>query len=161
MTDAKIDIATVQELVGRWWLNYDEGEFEVLTGLLTDDVHFSCRTDTGITDYEEFVRADIQGCGDVMAWQRQHRLDSPYPLRHNGTNVHVVERRANEADFRSYIYVTQIVDGVSNLSTGIVTGTVRLEGDDLRIAALHVVLDTMTSTPLRDHRASATAEVSG
>jgi hypothetical protein len=161
MTDAKIDIATVQELVGRWWLNYDEGEFEVLTGLLTDDVHFSCRTDTGMTDYEEFVRADIQGCGHVMAWQRQHRLDSPYPLRHNGTNVHVVERRANEADFRSYIYVTQIVDGVSNLSTGIVTGTVRLEGDDLRIAALHVVLDTMTSTPLRDHRASATAEVSG
>ena len=47
MTDATIDIATVQELVGRWWLNYDEGEFEVLTGLLTDDVHFSCRTDTG------------------------------------------------------------------------------------------------------------------
>ena len=60
MTDATIDIATVQELVGRWWLNYDEGEFDVLTGLLTDDVHFSCRTDTGMTDYEEFVRADIR-----------------------------------------------------------------------------------------------------
>ena len=161
MTDATINIATVQELVGRWWLNYDEGDFDVLTGLLTDDIHFSCRTDTGETDYEEFVRADIHGRGDVMAWQTQHRLDSPYPLRHNGTNVHVVERRANEADFRSYIYVTQIVEGVSNLSTGIVTGTVRREGADLRIAALHVVLDTMTSTPLRDQRASATAEVSG
>jgi SnoaL-like domain len=76
MTDATIDIATVHELVGRWWLNYDEGEFEVLTRLLTDDAHFSCRTDTGTTDYEEFVRADIQGRGDVMAWQTQHRLDS-------------------------------------------------------------------------------------
>jgi hypothetical protein len=161
MTDATIDIATVQELVGRWWLNYDEGEFEILTGLLTDDVHFSCRTDTGTTDYEEFVRADIHGRGDVMTWQTEHRLDSPYPLRHNGTNVHVVARRAHEADFRSYIFVTQIVDGVSNLSTGIVTGTVRREGADLRIAALHVVLDTMTSTPLRDQRAPAKAEVSG
>ena len=159
MTGA-IDVATVQELVGRWWLNYDEGDFEVLTGLLTDDVHFSCRTDTGETDYEEFVRADIAGRSDVMAWQREHRLDSPYPLRHNGTNVHVVGRRGDEADFRSYIYVTQIVDGVSNLSTGIVTGTVRREGEDLRIAALQVVLDTMTSTPLRDHRAAATAEAS-
>jgi SnoaL-like protein len=159
VTDA-IDVARVQELVGRWWLSYDEGEFEILTSLLTDDVHFSCRTDTGKTDYEEFVRADLRGCTEMMAWQRQHRLDSPYPLRHNGTNVHIVERRKGEADFRSYIYVTQIVEGVSNLSTGIVTGTVRQEGDDLRLAALHVVLDTMTSTPLRDHRAPAIAEAS-
>ena len=91
------------------------------------------------------------GRDDVMAWQTQHRLDSPYPLRHNGTNVHIVERRGNEADFRSYIYVTQIVDGVSNLSTGIVTGTVRREGDDLQIAALHVVSrhDDLEA-PLRD-----------
>src|SRR4029453_16070426 len=101
-----------------------------------------------------------RGCTEMMAWQRQHRLDSPYPLRHNGTNVHIVERRDSEADFRSYIYATQIVEGVSNLSTGIVTGTVRQGGDDLRLAALHVVLDTMTSTPLRDHRAPAIAEAS-
>ena len=145
-----IDIAAVVELVGRWWLSYDEGEFEVLTTLLTDDARFTCRTDTGTTDYEEFVRADIVGRDDIMAWQRQHRLDSPYPLRHNGTNVHVVARRDNEADYRSYIFVTQITDGVSNLSTAIVTGTVRREGDELRIAALHVVLDTMISKPLRE-----------
>jgi len=160
MTDATIDIATVQELVGRWWLNYDEGEFEVLTGLLTDDVHFSCRTDTGTTDYEEFVRADFHGRDAVMAWQREHRLDSPYPLRHNGTNVHIVDRRGNEADFSSYIYVTQIEEGVSNLSTARVDGTVRRDADELRLSALHVVLDTMTSQPLRDQRAPDAAEMS-
>jgi len=144
-------IAEVLELIGRWWWNYDEAHFDVLTGLLTDDAHFTCRTDTGTTDYEEFVNADISGRDDVMAWQREHRLDSPYPLRHNGTDVHITERRGDEADFASYIFVTQIVDGgVSNLSTAIVRGTVRREGDALRLAALHVALDTETSVTMRE-----------
>jgi SnoaL-like domain len=162
MTSAMTEIAisAVHELVGRWWFNYDEGHFDVLTSLLTDDVHFRCRTDTGMTDYEEFVRADFHGRDDMMAWQREHRLDSPYPLRHNGTNIHIVSSRGDEADFSSYIFVTQIVDGVSNLSTGIVNGTVRRDGDRLRLAALHVVLDTMTSTPLREQPERLTAEVS-
>ena len=108
-------------------------------------MHFTCRTDTGTTDYEEFVRADVRGRDAVMAWQIDHRRNSPYPLRHNGTNVHLVGRRGDEADFASYILVTQIVEGVSPLSTAIVTGTVRVEDGALRIAALHVVLDTMTS----------------
>ena len=53
--------------------------------------------------------------------------------------------RGEEADFASYIFVTQIVDGVSPLSTAIVNGTVRVEDGALRIAALHVVLDTEDS----------------
>ena len=130
----------------------------MLTRLLTEDVHFTCRTDTGATDYEEFVRSDLPGRDAVMAWQREHRLDSPYPLRHNGTNVHLVDRGEREASFCSYIFVTQIVDGVSNLSTALVEGTVRREGDELLLAALHVVLDTMTSTPLREQLASTSKE---
>jgi SnoaL-like domain len=146
-----IPAAEVLELVGRWWWNYDEAQFDVLTDLLTDDAQFTCRTDTGKTDYEEFVNADISGRDDVMAWQREHRLDSPYPLRHNGTDVHITERRNNEADFASYIFVTQIVDGaVSNLSTAIVRGTVRHDDGTLRLAALHVTLDTQNSTTLRE-----------
>jgi len=155
-----IDAAAMQELVGRWWVNYDEGRFDELTRPLADDVHFTCRTDTGATDYEEFVRCDLIGRDAVMAWQRQHRLDSPYPLRHNSTNVHVVDRRGDEASFCSYIFVTQIAGGVSNLSTGLVEGAVRREGEELRLAALHVVLDTMTSTPLREQLARATTEAS-
>ena len=46
-----IEAGAVQDLVARWWWNYDEGNFEVLQSLLTDDVHFSCRTDTGIDDH--------------------------------------------------------------------------------------------------------------
>ncbi len=140
-----IDGAAVHELLGRWWFNYDEGNFDVLAGLLTDDVHFTCRTDTGTTDYEEFVRSDLRGRAEVMAWQTDHRSNSPYPLRHNAANVHVVEDRGDEATFASYIFVTQIVEGVAPLSTGIVTGTVRAELDGVRIAELNVVLDTMAS----------------
>jgi hypothetical protein len=140
-----IGVAEVQELLGRWWWNYDEGHFDVLSTLLTADVHFSCRTDSGATDYEEFVRADHRGRDAVMAWQTDHRMHSPYPLRHNGTNVHIVERDGDEARFASYIFVSQIVGGVAPLSTGIVNGRVRREGDHLLLAELEVVLDTIES----------------
>jgi hypothetical protein len=141
----RIDGAAVHELLGRWWFNYDEGNFDVLAELLTDDAHFTCRTDTGTTDYEAFVRSDLSGRAEIMAWQTDHRRHSPYPLRHNAANVHVVDDRGDEATFASYIFVTQIVEGVAPLSTGIVTGTVRSDRDGLRIAELNVVLDTMTS----------------
>ena len=140
-----IEPSALQDLVARWWWNYDEGNFQVLTALLTDDVHFSCRTDTGTTDYEEFVRADHTGRDAVMEWQTEHRMQSPYPLRHNGSNVHIVEQQESEATFTSYIFVSQIVGGVSPLSTGIVNGTVRLDDGVLRIAEVEVVLDTMDS----------------
>ena len=140
-----IEPAAVQDVIARWWWNYDEGNFDVLTSLLTDDVHFSCRTDTGTTDYEEFVRADHTGRDEVMAWQTDHRLNSPYPLRHNGTNVHLTGQQGDEASFSSYIFVSQIVGGVAPLSTAIVNGKVRRDGDGLLLAELEVVLDTMDS----------------
>jgi hypothetical protein len=134
------------ELLGRWWWHYDAGDFDVLPALLAGDVHFTCRTDTGATVYEDFVRADVRGRDDVAAWQTEHRRQSPHPLRHNATNVHVTAQREGEADYASYLFVTHIVDGaVANLSTGLVTGTVREEDGALRIAALHVVLDTQDS----------------
>lgn len=145
-----IDSAAVCELVGRWWFNYDEGHFDVLASLLTDDVHFTCRTDTGTTDYEDFVRADYRGRDSVMAWQTDHRLHSPYPLRHMGQNIHLTERRGDEASFSSYIFVTQITSGVTNLSTAIVTGSVREESGALKLSSLHVALDTQTSAPFKD-----------
>ena len=140
-----IEPAELQNLIARWWWNYDEGNFDVLTSLLTEDAHFSCRTDTGTTDYEEFVCADHTGRDAVMAWQTDHRRNSPYPLRHNGTNVHIVEQGDDEARFSSYIYVSQIVGGVSPLSTAIVNGRVRRESGSLRLAELEVVLDTSDS----------------
>jgi hypothetical protein len=146
-----IEPAAIQNLVSGWWWNYDQGNFDVLASLLASDMHFSCRTDTGTTDYEEFVRADITGRDAVMEWQTDHRINSPYPLRHNAANIHVVEQRDDESTFASYIFVTQIVDGaVANLSSAIVNGGVRIEDDALKLARLEVVLDTMESVTFRD-----------
>jgi len=141
-----IDPAEVVDVVGRWWWNYDEGNFGVLRELLTDDVHFTCRTDSGETDFEEFVRADVRGREPVMAWQIPHRTNSPYPLRHNATNVHITEHRGEEVSFASYIHVTHIVAGkVANLSSGIVFGAARRCGSAVCLSGLHVILDTTTS----------------
>jgi hypothetical protein len=141
-----IDASAVQNLVQSWWFDYDQGNFDAWAEYFTADAHFSCRTDTGKTEFEEFVRADLNGRDEVLEWQIDHRKNSPYPLRHNGTNIHVTQSSATEADFRSYIFVTQIVGGaVSNLSSALVLGKARVEGGRLCLADLRVVLDTMDS----------------
>jgi len=149
-----IDPSALADLLARWWFNYDEGQFDVLTGLLTDDVHFTCRTDTDTVSWAEFARADLSGRDAVMAWQTDHRRNSPYPLRHHGTNVHIVEQGGDEATFASYIYVTQVLNEAPvNLPCGIVRGAVKQEADGLRISELSVVLDTMTSAVFSTVRA--------
>jgi hypothetical protein len=144
-----IQPADLQDLMGAWWFHYDEGDFDALTTMLTEDCHFTVRTDTDTVAWAEFARADVQGRDAVMGWQTQHRLDSPYPLRHHGSNLHIVEGGETEASFASYIHVTHVVDEMpAGIPGGIVRGRVRAEPDGLRLAALHVVLDTMTSQPL-------------
>jgi SnoaL-like protein len=141
-----IESAAVADLLAKWWFNYDEGHFDVLDGLLTEDVHFTCRTDTDSVAWAEFARADMSGRDTVMHWQTEHRRASPYPLRHHGTNVHIVEQSDEEATFASYIHVTQIVNELpASIPGGIVRGTVRRDRGELRIAEMAVVLDTMTS----------------
>jgi hypothetical protein len=141
-----IDASAVQNLMQSWWYDYDQGNFDAWPEYFTSDAHFSCRSDTGKTDYEEFINADVKGKDDVLAWQIDHRKNSPYPLRHNATNVHLSAAAGAGAEFRSYIFVTQIVGGgVSNLSSGVLIGSVREEGGALRIAELRVILDTMDS----------------
>ena len=75
-----------------------------------------------------------------------------YPLRHIASNVHLTATRSGEADFRSYLFETQIVDGaVSNVSSGVVVGTVRADdGGAPRFADLRVVLDFTDSVTFTD-----------
>jgi len=144
-----ISSADVQGLLNHWWFAYDNALFDEWNDMWTSDAHFSCRSDTGKTAFEEFVTADAQGLDAVLAWQTDHRLHSPHPLRHGGENIHVTSATAEGADFRSYIRVSQIVGGqVSNLSTGIAHGRVAVEDGRLKIADLNVVLDTEDSTVL-------------
>jgi hypothetical protein len=102
-----IDIQTVQNLIASWWFDYDQGNFEVWPKYFTVDAHFSCRTDSGAAPYEELLKTDLHGRDRLVAWQLAHRRGGPYPLRHNGTNVHVGSAGETESTFRSYIFVTQ------------------------------------------------------
>jgi hypothetical protein len=150
-----ISLTDVQGLIAHWWYAYDQGEFDTLATLLTEDVHFRCESDTGQTGYEEFIRCDRRGRRSVMQWQIDHRRAGPFPLRHNGTNIHLTGAADGGTDFASYIFVSQIAAGnVSPLSTGRVTGTVRREGGRLAFAALNVTLDTADSVTLTEHLGS-------
>lgn len=137
-----MDRFALHELVGMWWVNYDEGNFDVLSSVVTDDVSFTCRTDTGDHPYESFIAATANGRRELDDHHRPHRAASPYPLRHNASNIHVTAERTGEVDLRTYLLVTDIVDAKpSPLSSGIVDFTIRQTPDGLRIAGLHVVLD--------------------
>ncbi len=153
-----IEAAHVQDLISRWWFAYDQADFAQLSELLTADARFVCRTDTGQTEFEEFVRADVSGRDAVMAWQTPHRMGSPDPLRHNGSNIHLTSQDGDEADFASYIFVTHNVGGFpAPLSSAVVTGTVRMEDGALRIALMTVVLDTEDSVPLSERSGAVQA----
>jgi hypothetical protein len=132
------ELSAVQNLVASWWFDYDRAACDVFGDYFTADARFTCRSDSGATAFEEFATADVSGHDALVAWQVEHRRSSPFPLRHNATNVHLV----SPDEFRSYLFVTQIVGGaVSNLSSGTCTGRVAEEGARLRFAELHVVLD--------------------
>lgn len=146
-----ITVADAQELLSRWWHLYDEGRMDELAELFTADAEFHCRSDSGATPYEEFVTAHLSGREEVMAWQRQHRADSPYPLRHHGTNFVVTERSEGRARFSSYLFVTQVENVVPvGVSSAVVSGTIRVEGGELRLSEMHLVLDMTDSVAFKD-----------
>lgn len=157
-SDVSLTIGLVEAcgLIGRWWFSYDEGDFDDLSSMLAEDVRFITRTDTGTSAIEEYVRCDVEGRDQVIAWLIDHRAWSPYPLRHCCSNLHLTGARKREVDVASYLFVTQIRDLVPDpISTAICSGTVRREEDRVRIARLEVRLDTMTSVEFRDRSATA------
>ena len=145
------DAFAAHELIHRWWFNYDEGNLAVLEGLLADECHTSSRTELGVHPHEEFIRSDCHGRAAAMAWKREHRMRSPYPLRHHATNVHVVAVRGDELDIDSYLLVTQVADRRPfALSSGVVHWTlVRLEAG-YRVLRQEVVLDSIESAPFTE-----------
>ena len=145
------DRFAAHETVNRYWFNYDEGHLDVCERLLTEDCHLSSRTELGNHPFEEFIRSDTRGRAEAIAWTREHRRNSPYPLRHHAANLHVVAERGDEIDLESYLFVTQIVDRrPSTLSSGIVHLTLVLGPDGYRIRRKDVVLDSIESVPFHE-----------
>ena len=145
------DRMAIHELIHRWWVNYDEGHLDVLEELLTDDCRTSSRTELGVHPHEQFIASDNIGRDAVMAWKKDHRRHSPYPLRHNALNVHVIAERGDEVDVESYLFVTQIVGRTpTTLSSGFVHWTVRRTADGYRVKEQHTVLDSIESAPFHE-----------
>ena len=83
-----------------------------------------------------------------MAWTKDHRRHSPYPLRHNATTVHVTAERGDEIDLDSYLLVTQITERrPTPLSSGLVHWTLVRTPDGYRVVRQEVVLDSIESAP--------------
>ena len=144
------DRFAAHELVHRYWFNYDEGNLDLLETFWTEDCHITSRTDTGDHPFESFIAADARG-PDAVAWTKDHRQHSPYPLRHNATNIHVTAERSDELDIESYLFVTQIIDGKpSALSSGIARFTLVRTADGYRVRRQEVVLDFIESAPFED-----------
>ena len=160
MNESTLTPGTVSALLAAWWFHYDEWNPAELRALMADDIAFTCASDTGATDYEDFIRVDVRGADDVMAWKDDHRRNSPYPLRHNGTNVLVTGVADGEVEFASYIFVTKIVAGKPfNVSSGVVRGSIRATEAGPVFSAVHVVLDTQESVRYADHFVGASTPV--
>jgi hypothetical protein len=145
------DRLAVHEFIHRWWVNYDEGRLDVLESVLAEDCHTSSRTELGIHPHEQFIASDNRGREATMAWKKEHRRHSPYPLRHHAANVFVTDERGDEVDVESYLFVTQIVDHKpSTLSSGFVHWTLVRTPDGYRVKAQHTVLDSIESQPFLD-----------
>ncbi|UDY34910.1 nuclear transport factor 2 family protein [Dermatobacter hominis] len=153
MASSDISFAEAEELVGRWWFLYDEGRIESFEAIFTSDAVFTVGVDDPTVAWAEFATAEASGRDAIVAWQTEHRLDSPAPLRHHSSNFHRTGTDGDGVTFASYILVNHVVDEMpAMLPSGVVTGTVRREDGELKIARLDVVLDTRASTPLREQR---------
>ena len=145
------DRFAAHEFVHRWWFHYDEGYLDALHTWVAEDCHLRSRTERGDHPYEQFIASDSQGRDVAMAWTKDHRAHSPYPLRHHAMNIFVSAERGDELDLESYLFVTQIRENKpSALSSGIVHWTLRRGADGYVLVAQDVVLDSIESVAFED-----------
>jgi hypothetical protein len=140
------DHFAVQEFIQRYWFHYDEGHLDVLRTYLADDCRLISRTELGTHPFESFIASDNVGIETAMAWTKDHREHSPYPLRHMALNVWVRDERGDEIDVESYLFVTQVIDmKPSPLSSGLVHWTLRRVDNNYEVVSQDVVLDSIES----------------
>ena len=84
-----------------------------------------------------------------MAWQTDHRVHSPYPLRHNGTNVHIVEQPATRRGSPPTSSCRRSSTVCRRSRPRSSTGACDARVSRCCLAELEVVLDTMDSDAVR------------
>jgi hypothetical protein len=144
--------AEARALLSRWWIAYDEADFEAWPALVAAEITFSSRSDSGAAPNEAQLAGRAEGAQEFLAWQKQHRLLGPFPLRHQVTNFFLASEGGDgRVEYRSTLMVTKVGEsGIVLMSSGSVSGSVVLRDGSYRLAGLHVVLDKTPSRPLRE-----------
>ena len=151
-----ISLAELQEFIAEFWFHYDEAHYDELAARYADDIHYSSRSDTGASPFEDLLTADLHGRDEVMEWLTDHRKQSPYPLRHHGTNIFRTGTEGGVTNARFYIFVNQITNYVPfAVSSGIVDVGVRRGPNGLQFTKMEVVLDTSNSVLLSEMSADS------
>lgn len=146
-----ISLAELQEFIAEFWFHYDEAHYDQLAARYAEDIHYSSRSDTGASPFEELLTADVHGRDDAIAWLIEHRNASPYPLRHNAINIFRTRTSGDVTSARFYLLVSHIANSVPFVnSTAVVDVEVVRGPAGLQFTKMEVVLDTRESVLLSE-----------
>lgn len=155
---SEISLSDVQEFIGEFWYHYDSGHYEQIARCFSDDAHYISRSESGNSPFEEVLAADLRGRDQIISWLTEHRETSPYPLRHNGTNIHRTGTEGAVTHVRSYIFVTQVANHVPfAVSSGVLETDVKWGPSGLMFTKFDLIMDTDNSVSLAEFKAAADA----
>ncbi|MCV7303618.1 nuclear transport factor 2 family protein [Mycobacterium barrassiae] len=153
-----ITLSELSEFIAGFWYHYDEAHRDELAAAFAEDVRYISRSDSGASPFEELMSPELTGRESVMEWMWQHRQDSPYPLRHHGTNIHRTGTDGDTVRARFYIFVNQIANYVPfAVSSGVANVAVRRGAKGLEFTEMEVILDTTNSVNLSELTADSAA----
>ena len=146
-----IPLSDIQEFFAAFWFHYDSGHYEELTVRFAEDATYISRSESGTSPFEEILAAHLTGRDEIIAWLTEHREGSPYPLRHNGTNIHRTGMDGDVTAVRSYIFVTQVVNHVPfAVSSGVLETAIRRGSQGLEFTRFDLIMDTDNSVPFAE-----------
>lgn len=156
----EISLTELQDFIAHFWYDYDEANYREMAAAFAADVHYISRSDSGASPFEELMSPELHGRDAVMEWLSDHREQSPYPLRHHGTNIFRTGIEGDVTNARFYIFVNQIANFVPfAVSSGVADVGVRRGANGLEFTKMEVILDTTNSVLLAERSTeSATAD---
>lgn len=153
---AELSLSEIQEFFGAFWYHYDSGHYDELAVRFAQDATYVSRSESGASPFEDVLAADLHGRDEIIAWLTEHREGSPYPLRHNGTNIHRTGTDGDVTAVRSYIFVTQVANYVPfAVSSGVLETGIRRGPHGLEFTTFDLIMDTDNSVPFAEFKAAA------
>jgi SnoaL-like domain len=155
---SEISLGEIQEFFGEFWYHYDSGHYDELAVRFAEDANYISRSESGASPFEEVLAANLTGRDEIVGWLTEHREGSPYPLRHNSTNIHRTGTDGGVTHARSYIFVTQVANHVPfAVSSGVLETGIKRDPKGLVFTTFDLIMDTDNSIPFAEFRAAANA----